>query len=349
MNPWLQRFLIGWAAGVVTTGALVSTAKRPHRLKRKKRKKQEDGTEEPVQIGAVAMKDARLPDERGLTVGEWRDRVVASGASLGTRVGAVFKRERRPTTGGAAAGGTTPSALEPDEVQRTDGTVEKSASTRKKRRGAHAKGRRGKKRKEATLWDSAKESFKQTVKETVAEEVNKSPMGSALETLKDVGAKVKSGATSAATATASFVKRGIDGNPEPDDGSKPTPSLQQRIDAAGAAIEKAVKNATDGPEPRGSAEPTVSARAAESADEPRPNKNVDAAAEVAAEVAVKVKSGLLAVGSWLQGPGAPGYKKAPRASDGGEVVEAKDARPSDAKPHDDEPGDAANSDDEAAQ
>ena len=344
MNPWLQRFLIGWAAGVATTGALVSTAKRPHKLKRKKRKKQEDGTEEPVQIGAVALKDARLPDERGLTMGEWRDRVVATGSSVGARVGAMLKRDRKqdPVDLHVKEAGARP----PDEVQRPDGTVEHFAakasprpSPRSKRKGAHAKGRRGKKRKDASLWDSAKESFKQTVKETVVEEVNKTPMGSALEALKGVSAKVKSGATTAATATATFVKRGIEGNPEPQDGSKPVPSLQQRLDAAGAAIEKAVKNATDAP-PEGAEDapaPDIEPIS------PRANKNVEAVAEVAAEVAVKVKSGLAAVGSWLQGPGAPGYKKAPRAADAdAEVVDAKDApTPSDDDDH--------KRDDEAAQ
>ena len=311
MHPLLQRFLIGWVAGVVTTGALVSSAKRPHKLKRKKRKKQPDGTDEPVQIGAVALHDARLPLEGSLTLPEWRDRIVAAGSSVGSKVSSLLQREPR------AAIDAEPSA--PSSQRRT------------KRSSAHAKGRRGRKRKQATLWDSAKESLKQTVKETVADEVKHSPMGSAFQKLKDVSAKVKTGATTAAT----LVKKGIEGDPEPEDGSKPKPSLPQRLDAAGAALEKAVNSAAEGSAP--------------DAREPTP-KSVDAS-----EVAAKVKQGIAAVGTWLQGPGAPGYKKSARPADGGEVVDAKDApasklptkaahdAPADARPIDDA-GDSAGDD-----
>jgi hypothetical protein len=100
MNPWLQRFLIAWAAGIVTTGAVVSTAKTPHKLKKKKRKKRDDGTLEPVQIGATALKDARMAEERGLTMPEWRDKVVATGSAVGAKVTSVFKRT--PSTASTA-------------------------------------------------------------------------------------------------------------------------------------------------------------------------------------------------------------------------------------------------------
>jgi hypothetical protein len=301
MNPWLQRFLIGWAAGVVTTGAIVKTAKQPHRLKRKKRKKKADGTDEPVQIGALALKDARFPDERALTMGEWRDRVVASGTSVGTRVSSLFQRE--PPAPVVDDGARTP-----DEVQHPDGTVE-----RPEKRHAPSK-RRGAKRPQATLWESAKESLKQTVKETVADEVKQSPMGSAIETLKEVSAKVKSGATTVASSAATFVKRGIEGNPALGDDGQPTPSVQER-------------EHTD--EPR-----------AVTTEAQRNGSGVEAAAEVAAEVALKVNAGIEAVGTWLKGPGAPGDAKRRRTEGTGDVVDAKDAPP--APP-------AEENDDEAAQ
>lgn len=337
MNPWLERFLIAWAAGIVTTGAVVSTAKKPHKLKKKKKKKKrEDGTLEPVQMGATALRDARLPEERGLTMPEWRDKVVAAGA----RVSSVFKR----TPARPAEGVDTSGAKAPDEVQRADGTTvaSSSAAKRKRRKGAHAKGRRGKKRREATLWDSAKESFKQTVKESVREEVNETPVGSALETLKSVGAKVKEGATKVGAGAAKAVNRAIEGNPSSDadapelDAAAPKPPLTEeeraRLDAERAKREADRVDVEAG------------ARAA-----------AQVASEVAADLGRKMKGGLSAVGSWLQGPGSPDYGKRRRANPTGEVVDAKVEAPTDAVAAEapaaqtDGGDDARDSDEEAAQ
>ena len=321
-----------------------------------------------VQIGATALKDARMPEERGLTMPEWKDKVVATGSAVGAKVTSVFKRtpSRPPVPDDGAQA--------PDEVQGADGKVvaqpsRSPASAKRKRKGAHAKGRRGKKRAEATLWDSAKESFKQTVKETVAEEVKETPVGSALETLRAVGARVKEGATKVGAGAAKAVNRAIEGNPEDereelDENGIPIPrpvlvpkpagpSLQERIDKAGAAIEKAVKGLAEGAARTTSSSASDSssssstaieppaplteeeAAAAEEAERKAAADRVDveagakAAAQVASEVAGnigrKMKGGLSAVGSWLQGPGSPDFSKRRRANASGEVVEAKEA------------------------
>lgn len=349
MNPWLQRFLVSWAAGVAASGVVISTAKKPGRLKKKKRKKKADGTEEPVQMGAVALRDARAPEERGLTVGEWREHVVTTTRGVGTKVAALFRRE--PSAAAADDG----SPREPDEVQAADGTRLKTApraarkkNKKKQRKGGHAKGSAGKRgrrgrRPQATLWDSAKESLKQTVKETVKEEVKATPVGTAFEALKNVGAKVKEGATTAASAAASAVgkvmadtKQGgvrdeippqLRGEPPgaPSEVNEPPPpsvtpqKVEETLEAIGRSIETAIHKVADGA--RAAAEDVKKASEAGEAGEPRG----DGAPVDVGEVAKKVRGGVDAVGSWLQGPGAPGYRRRVRPASGGDVVEAKDA------------------------
>lgn len=361
MNPWLQRFLISWAAGVAASGAVISTAKKPGKLKKRKRKKKADGTEEPVQMGAVALRDARAAEERGLTVGEWRDNVVATTRGIGTRVVAVFRKEPK-----AVPRADDGSPREPDEVQAPDGTRLKTPppsrtsqaarKTRKKRKGSHAKGRRaggkpgksGKRgrRPHATLWDSAKESFKQTVKETVKEEVKATPVGTAFEALKNVGAKVKEGASTAASAAASAVNKVIAENRAPPSTSKDEipphlrgesgeepgaapeaesqppaapPKVEETLEAIGRTIESAIHKVAD------SAKAAANDAGGEGSNEAAPPIQV-------ADVAKKVKGGVDAMGSWLQGPGAPGYRRRVRPSSGADVVEAKDAPSKDAPP-----------------
>lgn len=347
MNPWLQRFLVSWAAGVAASGVVITTAKKPGRLKKKKRKKKADGTEEPIQMGAVALRDARAPEERGLTVGEWREHVVTTTRGVGTKVAALFRRE--PPAASAADDG---SPREPDEVQAADGTRLKTAPRgarkhkKKQRKGGHAKGSAGKRgrrgrRPQATLWDSAKESLKQTVKETVKEEVKATSVGTAFEALKNVGAKVKEGATTAASAAASAVgkvmadhKQGgasdeippqLRGEPPgaPREANEPPPpsvtpqKVEETLEAIGRSIETAIHKVADGA--RAAAEDVKKAsEAGEAPGDGAPSVDVG-------EVAKKVRGGVDAVGSWLQGPGAPGYRRRVRPASGGDVVEAKDA------------------------
>lgn len=353
MNPWLQRFLISWAAGVAASGAIVSTAKRPGKLKRRKKKKA-DGTEEPVQLGAVALHDARVADERGITVREWGENVRATGAAVGQRVKGLFSRAPKEPV--VAEDG----ARVPDEVQTKDGARIKTP--RAKRKGAHAKGRRGKRRRrpQATLWDSAKESLKQTVKETVKEEVKATPVGSALEALKSVGAKVKEGASAAAGA----VNKAIGGTagekassaddeipPQLRGEVPPTPeeiaareearlaeiaaqeavraekmrkveeNIEKGLDAFGKKIEGAIAKVAEAA--------SSAAQPREPREPPAPAEHVDGEAPPAppvdpAEVAKKLKGGLDVVGSWLQGPGAPGYGSRRVRPANAEVVDAVD-------------------------
>ena len=250
VHPMLQRILISLAAGTAATSAVVSTAKRPHKPK-KRRKKRPDGSEAPVSLGATALHDVKLPDERGLTPAEWRHGMAQWGGAVATRITSVFKRA--PSEGGTST---------PNSVQTPEGT---------RAPNAHKRRRDGKKRPQATLWDSAKESLKQTVKETVRDEVKSSPVGSALDTLKDVTEKVKEGAANAAASAARAVNQAID---------KPPSSPNAETPAA------------------------------------KPEETTD--------VGVNLKNSVDAVGSWLQGPGTPGYQKRERPAAGGDVVDAKD-------------------------
>lgn len=333
MNPWLQRLLISCAAGIAATGAVVGTAKRPGKLKRKKRKKRADGTDEPVQVGAVALRDARLPQDDGITLAAWRADVAASGRKLGARVTGVFRKEPAARPSAAEAG-----PRDPDEVQAPDGTTIRKNKARTipsgkaRRKGNHAKGRRrGKARRpQASLWDSAKESLRQTVRDTVKEEVQASPVGSALEALKQVGSKVRDGASAAAAAVSKAIEKSdapsldeipphLKGEPtaprETTTGVEPpvrdpratgsAAKVEEALEAIGKTIEGAIHkvgDATRSPEAGGTTDGPVEA----------------------SDVARKVKGGIDVVGTWLQGPGAPGYRRRTRPAGSGDVVTAKD-------------------------
>ncbi len=352
VNPLLQRFLIAWAAGVATTGVIAGTAKRPHRLKRRRRKKKKGQAAEPVQIGAVALSDARAPADPGMSVEEWAAGVKA----LPSRVAGIFARVPKQADG----------AREPDEIRTADGATVKGAAGRKTRR----RGRR----KQATLWDSAKESMRQTVRDVVKDEVKDTPVGNAVEAAKKAGDRVKEGAGAvkegAAVVAEGAVKVGaqvgvkaksllnrileaVEANPAPNaDPEAEALAEEEERQAPSARADMAPDRSPEiggAPhEPRGAglgggaSAPSLDTAEGASADGAAPA----AAAHVAvspegapttppidvAEVGKKLKGGLNAVADWLQGPGAPGYasKRARPANGGGDVVEARDAAAPDA-------------------
>jgi hypothetical protein len=354
VNPWLQRILISLAAGSAASGVIVGTAKKPRRLKKRKKKKGEK--DDSVQLGALALADAKLPEEHGLTAGEWRDAVVARGSS----VASVFKRKPKAAV-------VDDGARVPDEVQSKDGKTVASTTAKKKK-----KKRRGKKDlPPATLWDSAKESFRQTVKETVREEVKETPIGGALDALKSVGAKVKEGASVVVENVEKVAKdvseevakdeKGAAKDPKDTVGAKIGSKLSDFRLAIDAAIETVRKSpppgtvsdapvtppAADGPpsapdelavqpgaveEQRGA--PVVEAELDPSTAAPSTKQPIDPE-----KVKQKLKSGFDAVSSWFQGatspsasgattlhrsrePGAP--RRVRPANSDGDVVEAKD-------------------------
>ncbi|MBI1946938.1 MAG: hypothetical protein HYS27_14675 [Deltaproteobacteria bacterium] len=332
MNPLLQRFLISWAAGAAATGVVVGTAKKPHKLKRRRRKKKKGKEPEPVQIGAQALLDARAPDEPGMTVEQWAAGVKA----LPSRFASIFQRVPKQADDGAR---------EPDEIRTADGEKVSTGARKKKRR----RGRR----KQATLWDSAKESMRQTVHEVVKEEVKDTPVGNAVDAAKRAGDKVKEGASAVKEGAGVVAEKAVKVGAQVGGKAKsllnrileaveanPAPNADPEAEALAAAEEQhahgdvtpvAPRPAGDGPlaeapsagSPTGEAppEPTVESAPVESAP-------VESAPPVdVAEVGRKLKSGLNAVGDWLQGPGAPGYtsRRARPAQGGGDVVEARDA------------------------
>lgn len=329
MNPLLQRFLISWAAGIATTGVIAGTAKRPHRLKRRRRKKRKGQPAEPVQIGAQALADARAADDPGMTVAEWAAGVKA----LPSRVAGIFTRVPKQGDG----------AREPDEIRTADGQKVAGAGKKKRRR----RGRR----KQATLWDSAKQSMRETVRDVVKEEVKDTPVGNAVDAAKKAGDKLKDGATvvkeGAAVVAEGAVKVGaqvggraksllnrilaaVEANPAPnaDPEAEALAEQEERAAFEGEVAAPATTDAVAVASPTEAAPvdaapleaPLVAPMAAAAAAPAAPPVDV-------AEVGKKLKTGINAVADWLQGPGAPGYasQRTRSAQGGGDVVEAKDA------------------------
>lgn len=357
MNPLLQRFLISWAAGAAATGVVVGTAKRPHRLKRRKKKKKGQGAE-PVQIGAVALQDARAPNDPGLSMDEWTAGIKA----LPSRVAGIFHRV--PSASGDGA-------REPDEIRTADGQRVAAPARKKKRR------RRGK-RAEATLWDSAKESMRQTVRDVVKEEVKDTPVGGAVDAAKKAGERVKEGAAVVKEGASVVAENAVKVGAQVGDKAKtllnrilsaveanPAPNADPEAEALAEEAEaEAQRHRPDPGEDQ--APPTPPAAEVMTAATPLAEPEVIAAETPApppdaerpspelppldvAEVAKKVKTGLGAVGDWLSGPGAPGYTstRTRPAAGSSDVVEAKDAPASEGadQPGDEGPGDERHADD----
>jgi hypothetical protein len=179
MNPWLQRALVSLAAGTIAGGAVVATAKNRHKKARKRRKKKDAP---PVLLGTVAKRDAQVPHEGGITVEQWVAGIKDGVTSLSLRVKGYL-------IGSKDEG--QQSARDADEVIAKDGTVTRKKKTnrapRQNRRGRH-------KRREATLFESAQESFKQVIrdetKRVVQDQVDKTGLSKAQDTLKSASAAV---------------------------------------------------------------------------------------------------------------------------------------------------------------
>jgi hypothetical protein len=170
LNPWLQRLLVAWAASTVTTGTLLATAENRYRPKKarkaSKRRRRPDGVaprpRPPALPGTVAKADAAEGYTPSLTWAEWFVAVQARGQRL-----------LRFVTGQPPIGSVDDDGSRlPDEVVTAGGQkvkVAKPAAKKpgaKKRRGSATTKRRGRRQqRQATLYESAKESLRQVVKE----------------------------------------------------------------------------------------------------------------------------------------------------------------------------------------
>lgn len=203
LTPWLQRLLIAWAASTVSTGVILTSAQnrfRPKKAKKRRRRElTEDGdaatpavkrTPPAILPGTVAKADAAEPFTPSLTWAGWATDVRARG-----------RRLLRFVTGQAPEGSVDADGSRlPDEVVTADGKkvrlkAQKTGAVKKKKKGAAppARRRRGQ-QKQASLFDSAKESLRQVVKEeaqkAVDEKVEQAGLKKAADAIKSAGEKV---------------------------------------------------------------------------------------------------------------------------------------------------------------
>ncbi len=317
MNPLIQRALIALAAGTATSGALVVSAKKQGEGKRAKTR-DKDGKvlrQPPEDAADRVARETKLLLDRGITLAEMRDTVAAQLKGLGSSVSAVFARAPAPTRAGAR---------EPDEV---DGVQNPSAQARSKK-----KRRRGRRRPQASLWDSAKESMRQTVKETVRDEVKGTPLGKvgeaaggAYDVVKKAGASLRDGAQAAFQKARAALP--------PDAGAQWVASADQLGRSVALQVEAAAKSASqamseaaphEGLSPDAAVE---AARPSTERDSTERDSTLAASPSASSTLASTVNDGVTTLGNWLKGPGAPGYNrpKRVRANVDGDVVEAKDA------------------------
>ncbi len=349
MNPWLQRLLISLGAGVATSAAVIGTAKNKHKKSKRRRRKKSDP---PVVIGTVAKRDAATDFEPGITGQQWLQGIKDSGQ----RFVDFIARRKKPVVD--EGGG-----LEPDEVRAADGTrLKVSSKTPAKKKLTPSQLRRQRRReagrrKQATLFESARESFRQVVKEeagkAIDEKVEATGLKKAADALKSAGEKVGVAVKDAATK----VKDGI-----PEDAqdqvvvglqsagksflagakklghsvSQAVQQLQQESSSSSPAAETP-------PPPTADEAPDASlstAQASGSVQVQEPQESSSSSSSLlpsapiegitAEQVGEKVQDGVQKIGAFLSGPGNPGYKKSARLgnSNGADVVEAKDAPPS---------------------
>lgn len=219
LNPWLQRLLIGLLGGTATGGVVVASAKNRYApKKRKKRQPREQDVDDDgnviarekrappvIAIGTVAKADAAEGFVPSLTWSQWAQGVRDRGRRL---VDGLLGRSKKPVVDGDGA-------RLADEVLTADGRRSSPAKTARKtaaktpngkvKKKTAARGKRGR-RKQATLFESAKESLRQVVKEevkkTVDDTVEQTGLKGAVdtikqatdnvgETVKDVGQKIK--------------------------------------------------------------------------------------------------------------------------------------------------------------
>jgi len=204
LTPWLQRLLIAWAASTVSTGVILTSAQnrfRPKKAKKRRRRElTEDGddagppavkrTPPAILPGTVAKADAAEPFTPSLTWAGWATDVRARG-----------RRLLRFVTGQAPEGSVDADGSRlPDEIVTADGKkvrlkATKPGTVKKKKKGAAppVRRRRGQ-QKQASLFDSAKESLRQVVKEeakkAVDEKVEQAGLKKAADAIKSAGEKV---------------------------------------------------------------------------------------------------------------------------------------------------------------
>ena len=179
MNPLLQRILIALGASVATSTMIVGSAQNKYKKTKKRRRKKNDP---PVVIGTVAKREAAEDFVPGLTGAQMLQNIKDSGKSVVD----FFSRKKKPVEGDEGG-------LVPDEVKTADGKTTKPKKT-KPLTPAERRRRRGKRRRQATLFESAKESFRQVVKEetnkVVDEKIEQTGLKKAAEALKQAGETV---------------------------------------------------------------------------------------------------------------------------------------------------------------
>ena len=205
LNPWLQRLLVAWAASTVTTGTLLATAEnryRPKKPKKKRRSRPDGAARRPrpqALPGTVAKADAAEGSTPSLTWAEWFAAVQARGQRLLRFVSG------QPPIGSVDDDG----ARLPDEVVTAGGQkvkvgkpTAKKAGARKRRAASTTRRRGRRQQRQATLFESAKESLRQVVKEeaqkAVDDTVEEAGLGKARDALKTASEAV--GKTAATVA-----------------------------------------------------------------------------------------------------------------------------------------------------
>jgi hypothetical protein len=193
LEPWLKRLLVAWAASTVTTGAVLSTAENRYRPKkatskklRGRRRRRRITPRPPVLLGTVAKADAAEGYQPSLTWADWFARVRQRSARLWQLVGG-----RRPDTPVDGADHTN-DAKDADAVA-TKATKQGSRprgakGTRRKRRSKQSSSPTRRRQRQASLYESAKESLRQVVKEeaekAVEQTVEDAGLGKARDALK---------------------------------------------------------------------------------------------------------------------------------------------------------------------
>lgn len=210
LNPWLQRLLVAWAASTVTTGTLLATAEnryRPKKARKASKRKRPDGVaarpRPPALPGTVAKADAAEGFTPSLTWADWFVAVQARGQRLlrfvtgQPPIGSVDDDGSRLPDEVVTAGGQKVKVARPAAK-----ATSKKAGAKKRRSSTTTKRRGRRQQRQATLYESAKESLRQVVKEeaqkAVDETVEEAGLGKARDALKTASEAV--GKTAATVA-----------------------------------------------------------------------------------------------------------------------------------------------------
>jgi hypothetical protein len=191
LNPWVQRLLVALLGGTVSSSVIVASSKNRYAPKNRKKRRVRDDDEPavkrpprpPIALGTVAKADAAEGFVPSLTWTQWRAAVAARGRAL---VDGVFGKKGGVDDNGARIA---------DEVVTADGKRSRPARTKSKKGAAQkGTGKRRRRRQQATLFDSAKESLRQVVKEeakkAVDDTVEQSGLKGAVDTIKQASDKV---------------------------------------------------------------------------------------------------------------------------------------------------------------